>query len=115
MLDLDKVEQAARCLKVLSHPLRLGILCALMSGEQNVQSLESQLGTSLSNISQHLAQMRANHILVTRKVANQVFYRVADPKMADLLAILKQMYCPDVNDPPAVPSAKRRSTKAPSP
>lgn len=92
-MQTDKINQAVDCLKALAHPIRLGILCSLKEGEKNVQQLEEAVGTSQSNISQHLANMRTRNILTTRKVANQVFYTVRDPKMFDLLDILQAVYC----------------------
>ncbi len=85
-------EKVCRRLKALSHPIRLGILNVLRSGEKNVFQLEALMGTTQSNISQHLAQLRDKDILTTRKQANQVFYSVADPRTFNLLDLLQELY-----------------------
>lgn len=94
-LPLEKIEQAARCLKALAHPLRLAILCALREQEYCVQELETLTGSSQSNMSSHLATMRDRGILTTRKDGASVYYQVRDPKMFEFLDILQALYCPD--------------------
>ncbi|MCS6266662.1 MAG: winged helix-turn-helix transcriptional regulator [Vampirovibrio sp.] len=91
----EKIAQASRCLKALAHPTRLSILCLLKEGEHNVQQIETAIGTTQSNISTHLGVLRDKEILITRKEANQVFYRVRDPRMFELLVILQEIYCKD--------------------
>lgn len=87
-------EKVCRRLKALTHPIRLGILNVLRSGEKSVHQLEALMGTSQSNISQHLAQLRDKDILITRKQANQVFYSVPDPRTFQLLDLLQELYDP---------------------
>ncbi|MDE1715133.1 metalloregulator ArsR/SmtB family transcription factor, partial (plasmid) [Chromobacterium amazonense] len=65
-------------MKAMSHPLRLKIISVLEDREVSVQDIVEQVGTSQSNISQHLAIMRDKGVLRTRKDANRVFYRVGD-------------------------------------
>ena len=96
-MNIEKLTNAVRCLKALSHPLRLGILCALRDGEKPVLQLMKELGTTQSNLSQHLASMRERDILTTDKRANQVFYTVRDPRMFELLDVLKAVYCGDAD------------------
>ena len=72
------IERASRSLKAMSHPLRLKILCPLGDQEVSVQDIVENVGTSQSNISQHLAILRDKGILTSRKDANRVFYRVGD-------------------------------------
>ena len=76
----EHIEQASRALKAMSHPLRLKILCVLGDNEVSVQGIVDSVGTSQSNISQHLAILRDKGVLRTRKDANRVFYRVADTR-----------------------------------
>ncbi len=81
LLDRDEdVERASRSLKAMSHPLRLKILCTLGDEEVSVQDIVEFVGTSQSNISQHLAILRDKGILSSRKDANRVFYRVSDAR-----------------------------------
>lgn len=92
-MDQEKIEKASRCLKALSHPIRLNILCALKDGGKNVQELEAAIGTSQSNMSQHLSVLRDKEILKTEKRANQVFYFVKDERLYELLGLLQHIYC----------------------
>lgn len=96
-MNKAKLSNAVRCLKALSHPIRLGILCALRDGEKPVLQLVEELGTTQSNLSQHLASMRERDILITDKRANQVFYAVRDLRMFELLDVLKAVYCGDAD------------------
>jgi len=51
------------------------------------------VGTSQSNISQHLAVLRDNSILVARKEANKVFYRIEDPRILRMIALTREIFC----------------------
>lgn len=95
-MNMNKIEKATRCLKALSNPIRLAILCVLKDGEQSVQALELAVGTSQSNMSTHLGQMRDKEILIARREGTQVFYRVKDERMFQLLQLLQEIYCPDM-------------------
>ena len=83
--DDEDIERASRSLKAMSHPLRLKILCTLGDQEVSVQEIVEQVGTSQSNISQHLAILRDKGILSSRKDANRVFYRVSDARLLQLV------------------------------
>jgi ArsR family transcriptional regulator len=95
-MDLEKIEKATRCLKALSNPIRLAILCVLKDGEQSVQALEKAIGTSQSSMSTHLATMRDKGILLARREGNQVFYRVKEERLFQLLHLLQEIYCPEL-------------------
>jgi ArsR family transcriptional regulator len=87
------IEQASRSLKAISHPLRLKILCVLGTNEVNVQDIVESVGTSQSNISQHLAILRDKGVLGSRKEANKVFYRVADSRTLKLIEMMQEVFC----------------------
>lgn len=70
----SNVEDASRSLKAISHPLRLKILCVLGSGEMSVQDILKTVGTTQSNVSQHLCLLKDKGIVASRKDANRVFY-----------------------------------------
>ncbi len=91
----EHIETAARALKAISHPLRLKILCVIGSEEACVQDIVDAVGTSQSNISQHLAIRRDKEVLLTRKDANRVFYRVGDPRTLQLIAMIREVFCRD--------------------
>jgi len=90
--DAD-IERAARCLKAMSHPLRLKILCVLGTEAISVQDIVEKVGTSQSNISQHLAILREKDILKFDKDANRVYYYIDDPRMLKLIDMMRQIFC----------------------
>ncbi len=88
-----EIERAARCLKAMSHPLRLKILCVLGTGAMSVQDIVEKVGTSQSNISQHLSILREKDILGCNKEANRVFYYIDDERMLQLIRMMKEVFC----------------------
>lgn len=89
----EHIEQAARALKAIAHPLRLKILCVLGANEVGVQEIVAAAGTSQSNISQHLAILRDKGVLCARKDANRVYYRVADERTLQLIGMMREVFC----------------------
>ena len=89
----EDIERASRSLKAMSHPLRLKILCTLGDQEISVQDIVAQVGTSQSNISQHLAILRDKGILASRKDANRVYYRVGDTRTLRLIGMMREVFC----------------------
>lgn len=89
---VDDIQPAARALKALAHPLRLHILCVLADSEVNVQEIVSEVGTSQSNISQHLAILREKGIITARKDANRVYYRVQDKRILNLIGMMRDVF-----------------------
>ena len=89
--------EATSLLKVLANEFRLLTLCHLAeSGELSVGDLVVRVGLSQSALSQHLARLREEGLVATRKEAQTVFYRVCDPKAEQLLALLHDLFCPDL-------------------
>jgi ArsR family transcriptional regulator len=91
--DDQDISRAARCLKAMSHPLRLKILCVLGDKAISVQDIVEQVGTSQSNISQHLAILRDKGILDYKKDANRVFYFIDDKRVINLIAMMRSVFC----------------------
>jgi DNA-binding transcriptional ArsR family regulator len=89
----ERLERAARCLKVLAHPIRLMIIHLLGEGELSVQELEKAVGISQSSMSQHLSLLRDKEILESRRAAQQVFYRLRDPRLLQLTTITRELFC----------------------
>lgn len=89
----EDIERASRSIKAMSHPLRLKILCALGDEEVSVQDIVALVGTSQSNISQHLAILRDKGILASRKDANRVYYRVGDSRTLRLIGMMREVFC----------------------
>jgi len=94
LIDRDEdIQQAAMAIKAIAHPLRLKILCVLGDQEISVQDIVEQVGTSQSNISQHLAILRDKGVLATRKDANRVFYRIGDLRTLKLVGMMRDVFC----------------------
>lgn len=89
----EDIERASRSLKAMSHPLRLKILCTLGDQEISVQDIVEHVGTSQSNISQHLAILRDKGILFSRKDANRVYYKVGDSRTLALIDMMREVFC----------------------
>jgi len=89
----DRLEKAARCLRTMAHPVRLMIIHLLSQREYSVQELEKELGASQSNISQHLSLLKDKEILVSRRAAQQVFYRLHNPRFMDLISLTRELFC----------------------
>ena len=89
------VELAATLLKALSNDRRLLIVCVLYSGEKCVGELEKIVGLSQSALSQHLARLRRDEIVHTRRDAQTIYYSLKDPAATRVLACLHDIYCPD--------------------
>ncbi len=89
--------QAARLMKALSNERRLLILCQLADGERSVGSL--QVGLSQSALSQHLALLREDGLVTTRRDAQTIYYRISNPAVLKVIGTLQAIYCPsDVQD-----------------
>lgn len=89
----DDIRQAALAVKAIAHPLRLKILCVLGDQEVSVQDIVEQVGTSQSNISQHLSILRDKGVLTTRKDANRVYYRIGDLRTLKLVGMMRDVFC----------------------
>lgn len=89
----EQIDQAARAIKAMAHPLRLKILCVLGNDEVSVQDIVDAVGTSQSNISQHLAILREKGVLKARKDANRVYYRVGDQRTLALIGMMREVFC----------------------
>ncbi len=90
-----KAGEATALLKLVANEKRLLILCQLVvAGELSVGQLVDAVGLSQSALSQHLAKMREDGLLATRREAQTIFYRIANPNAGRLLGVLKSIYCP---------------------
>lgn len=90
-----RLEKAARCLRVLAHPTRLQIIHLLGQKEHSVQELEQEVLASQPRVSQHLTRLRDKDLVESRRVAQQVFYRLKDPRVAQLTALVQELFCRD--------------------
>ncbi len=97
-LSLDRFQgnarDAARLLKALSNEKRLRILCQLGDRERAVGELLPLVGLSQSALSQHLAVLRQEGLVVGRREGVSILYRIADPTALRVIAVLADVYCP---------------------
>jgi len=89
-----KAGEAAALLKALAHEARLMVLCQLVEGEHSAGALQEGSGLSQSALSQHLAKLRKEGLVATRREAQTIYYRLADPNVERVLATLAAIYCP---------------------
>lgn len=88
---------AARLLKLLGSEGRLLTLCFLAARhEMTVGELVGAVGLSQSALSQHLAKLRYDGLVAFRRESQTLHYRIADPRAARILALLKKIYCGDM-------------------
>jgi len=97
-VDLGKMEAAAErasaLMKTLGHSGRLMILCNLAEGERAVGDLAEELDISQSSLSQHLARMRAEGLVDTRRESQTVYYRLRDGDIRQLIKSVYRIFCP---------------------
>jgi DNA-binding transcriptional ArsR family regulator len=89
----ENIREASAAMQAMAHPLRLKILCLVNNQELSVLEIVDAVGTSQSNISQHLAVLRDTHILAARKDANKVFYRIIDSRVLEMIALTRRIFC----------------------
>jgi DNA-binding transcriptional ArsR family regulator len=90
----ENTEFASALLKSLANEKRLLIVCLLSQGEKNVGDLEKQVGLSQSALSQHLARLRRDGVVDTRREAQTIFYTIKNPAVHKLLDCLNVIYGP---------------------
>jgi DNA-binding transcriptional ArsR family regulator len=77
--------------RALGHPVRVRILQLLRAGERSVGALQDELELDSSGTSQHLAALRAQGLVASRKEGTSVYYRVKDPRTLELLELAKEV------------------------
>lgn len=88
----------AQLFRVLGHPVRIRILELLMDGERTVGDLQAALGLDSSGTSQHLAALRQQGVLESRRAGSSVYYRIRDPRVSQLMAVAKQILTSALSD-----------------
>ena len=92
----EKAANAAKLLRSMSNEHRLMILCRLGAGERSVGDLGAEFNLSQSALSQHLAVLREEGLVATRREGQTVFYRNADPAAIRVIETLAAVYCPEM-------------------
>ena len=96
-IDLEQMavhaDDAATLLKALANKNRLMVLCILSQGELSVSDLLEKVPLGQSALSQHLAVLRRDGLVQTRRQSQTIFYSLADPKASEIIRLLHTMYC----------------------
>jgi DNA-binding transcriptional ArsR family regulator len=100
---------AARLMRTLANPHRLLVLCVLSEGEISVSELNRRIPLSQSALSQHLAVLRREKLVHTRRESQTIFYSVADGPAMDVIRLLHDKFCCTLQATP--PSMARRRSK----
>ena len=87
------IEQAAAAMQAMSHPLRIKILCMLSSSEMIVQDIVDAVGTTQSNVSQHLRILKDCGIVAARKDATRIYYRIEDRRIVRMITLTRDIFC----------------------
>lgn len=95
-----QAEEAAATLRLLAHPSRLLILCALVEGEASVSALQDRLGEGQAQVSQQLARLRKMGLVSAHRDGRVIRYRLADERVATVLQALYVAYCTPDSDTP---------------
>lgn len=85
--------RAAAFLKAVANANRLMILCEIKNGERSVSALETVVPLAQSALSQHLAKLRAEGLVKTRREAQTIYYSLADDRIARLIDTLNELFC----------------------
>ena len=92
-VNLESVNTAAKFLKSLANRHRLLILCMLANGEMSVSEIGACVDLGQSPLSQHLAKLRAEGLVKTRKVAQNVFYSLDSREASEVIQTLYELFC----------------------
>jgi DNA-binding transcriptional ArsR family regulator len=97
VMDLQELEskalEAEGFLKAFANRHRLMIMCQLKDTEKSVTSLQEAVGLSQSAMSQHLARLRADDLVKTRRKAQTIYYSLASPDVERLIGLLYELFC----------------------
>lgn len=115
---LNEYQEYARLFQILSHPVRLQILNILRGGEECVCHLRSRLGKRQAYVSQQLMVLREAELVIDRKDGLNVFYRLSDPLVDEVLTIVlgpaegERANCQETACPRCHPSEELAATRA---
>ena len=105
----SKAEAVEALLKSVGNRNRLIVLCELSKGERSVGALQQALGSSQSALSQHLARLRLDGVVATRRESQTIYYSLASDKVSRLIGLLDELYCSPSCDAPD--ESDRRTTR----
>jgi ArsR family transcriptional regulator, virulence genes transcriptional regulator len=89
----ENLDEASQLLKAMSSPNRLMLLCLMADGEKSVSELTDELDLRQATVSQHLARLRQEGLVATRRDAQTIYYSIADKAAADIIRTLHKTFC----------------------
>lgn len=89
----ESAQEAAGLLRALSNEARLLVMCQLGQGELSVGDINDAVGLSQSALSQHLAKLREEGFVTTRRDGQTIYYRISDPRVIRLISALHDIFC----------------------
>ena len=92
-MEEKQIEDIAKLLKTMSHPIRLKILCLLQDRELTVGDIHKEVQTTNANVSQHLSILRNQGIISYRKDANFIYNRIAEGRITVLIRTMRDLFC----------------------
>jgi DNA-binding transcriptional ArsR family regulator len=98
---MQQARAASDLLKALSHEARLVILCILSEGEKSVSELEQILMLPQAAVSQHLARLRYDRLVTSRRDGRMIYYTIASPEVSRVVETLYDLFCRQVRSPGA--------------
>jgi DNA-binding transcriptional ArsR family regulator len=104
----SQAAEAEALLKAMANQARLMILCELLDGERTVTELHLKVGLAMSAVSQHLAKLREERIVSTRRESQTIYYSLASEPAEKMLAVLYEIFCA----PAAKGGAKKKQRSA---
>ncbi|WP_407635172.1 ArsR/SmtB family transcription factor [Thiomicrorhabdus chilensis] len=90
----DNINKASKALKAMGHPLRLKILCVIGEQELPVMDIVAKVGTTQSNISQHIDILREKEIITSRREGSKILCKVRDRNILKLMGAMQETFCP---------------------
>lgn len=101
-MDLDRLREqagaASKLLGAMANQKRLMIMCHLLQNELNVREIADLVQLEQSPLSQHLAKLREQELVSTRREGQSIFYRLASPEVESVIKTLHDIYCAPVED-----------------
>ena len=89
LLPIELLEDAAECLKVLGHPIRLRIVDILMQGEFAVYEIAELCELSHNQTCEHLRLLKSHHFLDSKRDGKTVYYKITAPELPGVLTCIR--------------------------
>jgi ArsR family transcriptional regulator, zinc-responsive transcriptional repressor len=103
LLDLEKLQEAAECLRTLAHPVRLRMVQLMLRGELTVGELAEACEIPSHSASEHLRMMQRCGLLARRQAGRRIYYQVAEPTVERLIDCIERRFGDNENEKECLP------------